>query len=348
MKQYTGYFRVAAGIPTCSVADVMANATNIAEVWQQAEKDGVSLIVFPELCLTGYTARDLFMDRALINETYKALEALVKISQSVDCAAIVGLPIEVEDMLMNCAAFIQKGKLLGLVPKSYLPNYREFEETRWFHSGRDLSVPKWFGPIRAPIGTDLLFSSNDGAIVGVEICEDMWVQVPPSSYQVSAGANIVCNLSASNFTIGKAELRRLLAGSISDRGKCAYVYVAAGPGESSTDLAFDADAFVYENGNYLVESQRFLRGNQLIYTDIDIGMLSRERLATGTFGDCSVHNKKTFRYIPFRARKVVGKLARKIEKHPFIPNDPETLSERCWETFEIQSNALATRLQATG
>lgn len=346
MKQYPGYFRVATGIPKCSVADVMANATNIADVWQQAEKEEASLVVFPELCLTGYTVRDLFLDRTLIKETYRALEALVKISKSVDCAALVGLPIEVEDTLMNCAAFIQGGKLLGLVPKSYLPNYREFEEARWFHSGRDVSVPKWFGALRAPIGTDLLFSAGD-AVVGVEICEDLWVQVPPSVYQVSAGANVICNLSASNFTIGKADLRRLLARSMSDRGKCAYVYVAAGPGESSTDLSFDADAFIYENSHLLVESKRFLRDNQLVYTDIDIDVLKRERLSTGTFGDCAAHNRKQFRYIPFRARKVVGSLAREVDKHPFIPKDPATMNERCWETFEIQINALATRLQAT-
>lgn len=229
MKQHEGYFRVAAGIPKCSVADVMANSTSIAEIWQKANEAEASLIVFPELCLTGYTIKDLFLDRALINKTYKALEALVKISKSVDCASIVGMPLEVDDMLMNCAVFIQGGKLLGIVPKSYLPNYREFEEQRWFHSGMDISSTKWFGNIRAPIGTDLLFSAGD-AVIGIEICEDMWVQIPPSSYQVSAGANIICNLSASNFTIGKAELRRMLTQSISDRGKCGYVYVASGPG----------------------------------------------------------------------------------------------------------------------
>lgn len=347
MKQYSNYFRLAAGIPKCSVADVMANATSIAEVWQQAEAVGASLVVFPELCLTGYTIKDLFADRALIGETYKGLEALVKISKSVECAALIGLPVEAEDTLMNCAAFIQGGKLLGLVPKSYLPNYREFEEARWFHSGRDLSISKWFGPIRAPIGTDLLFSSN-GVVIGVEICEDLWVQVPPSVYQVSAGANIICNLSASNFTIGKADIRRMLVRSSSDRGKCAYLYVAAGPGESSTDLSFDADAFIYENGSCLVESERFSRSNQLIYTDIDMEALIHDRLITGTFGDCSSYNRREFRYIPFKSRKVVEKLARKISKHPFIPSNPDTLAERCWETFEIQSNALATRLQATG
>ncbi len=186
-------------------------------------------------------------------------------------------------------------------------------------------------------------------MVGAEVCEDFWVQLPPSAFQVSAGATVVCNLSASNFTIGKAELRRLLGRSISDRGKCAYVYVAAGPGESSTDLAFDADAFVCENGHVLASSRRFAREGQLVSVDVDLETLQRERIVTGSFGDCGRAHRREFRRVAFDgggAPVRVADLEREVPAHPFLPGDPATLATRCWEIFEIQVNALATRMQA--
>jgi NAD+ synthase (glutamine-hydrolysing) len=196
----------------------------------------------------------------------------------------------------------------------------------------------------------VLFVARDqpDLVFGVELCEDFWVQLPPSTFQVSAGATVVANLSASNFTIGKAELRRLLGRSVSDRGKCAYLYVAAGPGESSTDLAFDSDAFICENGNVLAESKRFSRDDQLVTQDVDLELLVRERMVTTTFGDCARVHHREFRRVEFEAGAPSSPLVRFIDPHPFLPRDPATLATRCWETFEIQSNALATRMRAIG
>jgi len=236
------------------------------------------------------------------------------------------------------------------VPKAYLPNYREFEEARWFRPGTEASdiSEMAVGTHVAPFGLDLLFESSlRDLTVGIEVCEDNWVQLPPSAYQVSAGATVICNLSASNFTIGKAELRRLLAKSSSDRGKCAYLYVAAGPGESSTDVTFDADAFICENGSVLAESKRFSREDQLIVQDIDLEALAFERRSTNSFGDCAHTNSKAYRRIPFDA-KYPASLMRSVSATPFLPKDPETLATRCWEIFEIQSNALATRMATIG
>lgn len=348
-----GIARVAAAVPACTIADPAANEARTLGLWQQAHAQGVHVVVFPELGLSGYSIRDLFLDGHLQDDCLESLERLVAGSRELAPLAFVGLPLVVRGMgLYNVAAAIQGGRLLGLVPKAYLPNYREFEEARWFRPGAEVpagETVRLFGQ-DIPFGTDLLFQGEgiDELLVGAEICEDYWVHVPPSVYQVSAGATIVCNLSASNFTVGKAELRRLLAKSVADRGKCAYLYVAAGPGESSTDLAFDADAFICENGRILAESKRFLRQDQIIVADIDLELLVHERLSTPTFGDCSRRNEKPFRIQYFPVRTAPMPLRRVVEKHPFIPGDPATLAQRCWEIFEIQSNALATRMQAIG
>jgi NAD+ synthase (glutamine-hydrolysing) len=262
--------------------------------------------------------------------------------------------VDVEhDQPEGVAVALGAGHLLAIVPKAYLPNYREFEEARWFRPGIEVLPAATHDLLgeTVPFGTDILLCSkrSPDLIVGIELCEDMWVHLPPSVRQISAGATVICNLSASNFTIGKAELRRLLARSASDRGKCAYIYVAAGPGESSTDLAFDADAFVCENGHEVASSKRFSRENQLVTVDIDLELLIRERLATNSLGDCARQSQRPFRRIPFALttdRRHVGKLKRDVPAQPFLPRDPQTLSTRCWEIFEIQTNALATRMLA--
>ncbi|HEY4223568.1 MAG TPA: NAD(+) synthase, partial [Myxococcota bacterium] len=293
---------------------------------------------------------DMFLDRTLLDASEAALTKIVEDTRALEPLGLVGMPLETPHGLYNVAVAVQRGKILGIIPKSYLPNYREFEERRWFRPGTEVkagAVVDLAGQRDIPFGTDVLFCADGikALMVGVEICEDIWVQMPPSMRQVGAGATVCCNLSASNFTIGKADLRRLLARSASDRGKCAYVYVAAGPGESSTDLAFDADAFVCENGNLIAESKRFARQSQIVTVDVDLEQLLHERRATGTFGDNAMHDGFSPRRVPFSAAHVKG-LRREITPHPFLPRDPETLARRLWEIFEIQTNALATRMSA--
>jgi len=332
------------------VADVQANADRTLALWREADSAGANVVVFPELGLSGYSIRDLSLNTTLLDRCEDALLSLADAGKALEPVALVGLPIRFNHGLYNCAAVLHQGSVLGIVPKAYLPNYREFEEARWYRPGFDISnnATLDIGQFQIPFGVDLLFKSSlSDLTVGIEICEDLWVQAPPSSYQVSAGATVICNLSASNFTIGKAELRRLLACSTSDRGKCAYLYVAAGPGESSTDVSFDADAFICENGNVLAESQRFKRSGQLITQDIDVEALAFERRSTTTFGDCARENIANYRIINFDSTSPEG-LVREISKTPFLPKDPATLANRCWEMFEIQSNALATRMAAIG
>jgi NAD+ synthase (glutamine-hydrolysing) len=345
-----GYARIAAAVPAAAVADMDANRERTLALWRAADQAGANAVVFPELGLSGYSIRDLCMNTMLLDACEASLALLTEAGRSLEPVALVGLPLRFNHGLYNCCALIHHGRLLGVVPKAYLPNYREFEEARWFRPGFDVPAGANLrvGKLSAPFGLDLLFNSSlPGLMLGVEICEDTWVQVPPGSFQVSAGATIVCNLSASNFTIGKAELRRLLARSASDRGKCAYVYVAAGPGESSTDVSFDADAFICENGNLMIESERFRRSGQLIVQDIDLELLAFERRSTTTFGDCAREYPHPARVVNFESRSPEG-LVRQVSRTPFLPRDPATLANRCWEMFEIQSNALATRMAAIG
>lgn len=344
-----GFARVSVAVPVCQVADVQHNADATLALFQRAHEEHSHVVVFPELGLSSYTARDLLLDSTLLAACEAALERLVEASRRLTPLAFVGMPLATERGMYNVAVAVQGGRILGAVPKSYLPNYREFEERRWFRPGTQVKANSStrIGKHTVPFGTDLLFAAEPlrDLVVGVEICEDMWVQQPPSVRQVGAGAVLCVNLSASNFTIGKADIRRLLAQSLSDRGKCAYLYVAAGPGESSTDLAFDADAFVCENGAVIAESKRFLRSSQLVTVDIDVDALMRDRRVTGTFGDCADVVDASFRTVAFEAHDAPG-LKRTVPAHPFIPRDQETLATRAWEIFEIQTNALATRMAA--
>lgn len=351
-----GFARISAAVPCVAVADVARNREHTLALWRQSHRQGDALVVFPELGLSSYTVRDLFLDRSLQDACSQALLDLAAAGAELTPLAVVGLPLRVEGLLYNVAAVLSRGRILGLVPKAYLPNYREFEEARWFRPGREVEPGRTarVGDQDVPFGLDLLFASSDqeDLILGLEVCEDYWVHQPPHVAQVSSGATVIANLSASNFTLGKAELRRLLARAAADRGKCAYLYVAAGPGESSTDLAFDSDAFICEQGEVLSESRRFARENQLVTLDVDLETLVRERASTNTFGDCSREARRPFRRIPFASAPAPGAqllpLRRRVQRHPFIPQDPATLARRCWEIFEIQTNALATRLEAIG
>jgi NAD+ synthase (glutamine-hydrolysing) len=346
-----GFVRVSAAVPAVRVAGWEQNLEASLRLLRRAEAEGSQVVVFPELGLTSYTARDLFSDRVLLDGALAGLEVLLGESQALSPLFMVGLPLRTELGVYNVAAVIQRGQLLGVVPKSYLPNYREFEERRWFRPGTEVAAGKTLALFGrdVPFGTDLLFSAQGAPDlrVGVEICEDLWVQTPPHGALVSAGATLICNLSASNYLVGKADLRKLLVAAASDRGKCGYIYVAAGPTESSTDVAFDGHAFVYENGKLVTESERFVRSDNLLTTEIDLHQLTHEREVTTTFGDCAHHEPRRFRSISFSAHES-SSLRREIAPHPFVPKDPRTLATRCWEVFEIQSQALATRLERVG
>ncbi|MEQ9078406.1 MAG: NAD(+) synthase [Sandaracinaceae bacterium] len=347
-----GFARVSVAVPVVRVADFDGNVAHTLSLLERAHGQGDALVVFPELGLCGYTVRDLVLDQHLLESCERALEALLEASLERSPLAVVGMPIRVGGGVFNCAVAFQRGRILGVVPKAYLPTYREFEEARWFRPGTEVAPGSRcrIAGQDVPFGLDLLFEAETqrDLVVGLEVCEDYWVHAPPHLAHVSNGATVIANLSASNFTVGKAELRRLLARSASDRGKCAYLYVAAGPGESSTDLAFDADAFISENGAVLAESRRFLRENQLVTADVDLELLQRERAVTGTFGDCARETRTPHRRVLFTAGPETASLKRDVPAHPFLPRDPATLATRCWEIFEIQSNALATRMAAIG
>lgn len=345
------FVRVVAAVPRLAVAEPEKNADETLALLRQADARGAQVVVFPELGLTSYTARDLFASRVLCEGALAALSRLLCASGEVRALAFVGLPLRSGAGIYNVAVAIQRGRVLGVVPKSYLPNYREFEERRWFRPGTEVPANSHvqLEGAEVPFGTDLLFEASEvpDLVVGAEICEDLWVQVPPSSAQASAGATLICNLSASNIVVGKGDLRKLLCASAADRGKCAYVYVAAGPSESSTDMAFDGHALIYENGNLLAESKRFLRSSHLTVADIDLDQLLHERVVTNTFADCAGERPKRFRRIAFETRWPDG-LERTVAPHPFVPKNPATLAARCAEVFDIQTHALATRVEHTG
>lgn len=345
------FVRVICAIPRVGVAGVATNTDATLELMREADAQEAQVVAFPELGLSSYTARDLFASRVLQDAVVHGLERLVKESSRLHPLYFVGLPLRTPTGVFNVAAAIQAGRLLGIVPKSFLPNYREFEERRWFRPGTEVAPGQTLSLLGAavPFGTDLLFTADEAPdlIVGVEICEDFWVQRPPSIAQVSAGATLVCNLSASNALVGKGDLRRMLCASLSDRGKCAYAYVASGPTESTTDIVYDAHAMIYENGNLLVESKRYSRDPQLLAADIDLDQLLHERNVTTTFGDCAQEEHKTFRRLGFHTRWPKT-LHRNIPPHPFVPKNPSTLAERCREVFDIQTHGLATRLSRVG
>jgi NAD+ synthase (glutamine-hydrolysing) len=345
------FVRVLCAIPRVGVAGMEGNRAATLELMREAASREAQVVVFPELGLTGYTARDLFTSRVLQDATVNALGQLVQASAKLAPLYFVGLPLRTPNGLYNVAAVFQAGQLLGIVPKSYLPNYREFEERRWFRPGTEVAPGQSLSLLGAavPFGTDLLFSAHEAPdlLIGAEICEDFWVQTPPSLAQVSAGATLVVNLSGSNALVGKGDLRKLLCASLSDRGKCAYAYVGAGPTESTTDLVYDAHALIYENGHLLAESTRYSRDAQLLAADVDLDQLLHERNVTTTFGDCAREEKKQFRHVSFHTRWP-AELQRTITPHPFVPKDPSTLAARCREVFDIQTHALATRLERVG
>ncbi|WP_026427811.1 NAD(+) synthase [Actinomyces slackii] len=396
-----GFARVAAVTLPVAIADPAANARAIIDQARSLSQQGVSLAAFPELCLTGYAIDDLLLQDVLLSQTLEAIETIRAASAELLPALVVGAPLRHNDRLYNCAVIIQGGRVRGVAPKSYLPTYREFYEKRHFAPGDALpgaegmislpgveqggaagvalgavgaaagSVDAGGPRARVPFGSDLLFEVEDvpGLVFHAEVCEDMWVPVPPSSVAALAGATVLVNISGSPITVGRAEDRRLLARASSARGLAAYLYAAAGQGESSTDLAWDGQTFVYENGTLLGQTERFPDGPRATVVDVDIEGLRAERLRQGTFGDnaatLSARGAGDGSWGPsfcdpsrFR-RHVLGReemllprtdigLRREVDRFPFVPDDPARLAQDCYEAYSIQVAALVQRLQAIG
>ncbi len=347
--------RVAATTPRATVGDPNANADAAIELVKKAATGGVDLIVFPELNLSSYAIDDLHMQAAQHSATEAAIAKLAKATAKLATVMLVGAAIPRNGRLYNCAIAIARGKILGVVPKTFLPNYREFYEKRWFASGAGLTGMEIdLAGQRVPFGTDLIFAASDlpHFVFHAEICEDFWSPTPPSTIGALAGAYICCNLSASPILIGKARDRAMLASAQSSRAICAYVFSASGPGESTTDLAWDGQSLIYENGDLLKESQRFRCEADTIIADIDVARLRIERMRNGTFNDAARlagDPEYEFRRIAFEHKPDfadVG-LQRDLRRFPFVPNNPERLDADCYEAFNIQVEGLMKRIEAS-
>jgi NAD+ synthase (glutamine-hydrolysing) len=353
-----GFARVAVGVPECKVADPAFNAAQTIALAQQAAQGGAVLVAFPELGLSAYTCDDLFHQKALLDACEAALDQVARATAELDIAVIVGAPLRVAHQLYNCAVVIAGGRILGVVPKSFLPNYSEFYEARQF-SAADCAVATEIRLLdqAVPFGAELLFQMEKLPLFQfhVEICEDVWVPIPPSSFAALAGATVLVNLSASNIVVGKSAYRHQLVAQQSARCLAAYMYTSAGRGESSTDLAWDGQALIYENGELLGESERFLNESHLLFADVDLERLSRERMHQTTFGQSARRHRdevRQFRLVPVPVAAPLEDaelpLERRVARFPYVPADARRRDERCKEVYNIQVQALAQRLSASG
>nr|WP_107902630.1 NAD(+) synthase [Streptomyces chartreusis] len=351
-----GFARVAACTGHTVIADPLANAEAVLRQAQACARDGVAVAVFPELGLTGYSIEDLLLQDPVLDEVEQALHNVVAGSADLLPVLVVGAPLRHRHRIYNCAVIVHRGRILGVAPKSYPPNYREFYEQRQIASGDDeRGGTIRVGGAEVPFGVDLLFEAEDvpGLVLHAEICEDMWVPVPPSAEAALAGATVLANLSGSPITVGRAEDRRLLCRSASSRCLAAYVYSAAGLGESTTDLSWDGQTMIYENGLLLAETDRFALGDQYAVADVDLDLLRQERQRMGTFdGNRRTHAERTgdFRRVPFRLDAPTTDLGlkRRVERFPFVPADADRLALDCYEAYNIQVAGLQQRLAAIG
>ncbi|HVO93313.1 MAG TPA: NAD(+) synthase, partial [Terriglobales bacterium] len=352
-----GFVRAAVGIPEVRVADPAFNSAKTIDLMQRAEREKAILVLFPELGLTAYSCEDLFHQQALLESAKQALRDIVKASETLNLVAVVGMPLQIDELLFNCAIVLFHGKILGVIPKSFLPNYREFYEYRQFApaaAARSTSIDL-LDQRQIPFGAGLLFQcqAQRDFTFFVEICEDLWVPIPPSCRAALGGATVILNLSASNITIGKDEYRHNLVSNQSARCLAAYLYAAAGPGESTTDLAWDGHAIVYENGTLIAESERFCYDSQLVVAELDLERLTQERMRQNSFGQSIVYCReelRLFRKIDFDLQlPSAGSLLcrRKIERFPYVPSDPVLRDRRCYEAYNIQVQGLVKRLQSS-
>ncbi len=337
-----GFYRIAASVPKVQIANSSKNIEEIIDIFKQESENETSIVLFPELCITGYTVGDLFLNQNLLESQNNALEKLVKKSIGISTIAIVGIVVSFEHRLYNCAAVIQNGKILGIVPKSYLPNKNEFYEKRYFQSGLRLKLKtlKLLSQ-EIPFGVDLLFSDENDITFGIEVCEDLWSILPPSNQMAINGANMIFNLSASNELVGKSSYRQELVKTQSARLVCAYIYSSCGVGESSSDTIFSGDALICEYGSILAKSERFCLENQTIRADVDLEKLIWLRNHESYFGDSIPSD---VRIIKFESTVRISKLNRFIDKHPFVPSDEKIKKEVCEEITNIQAHGLIKRL----
>ena len=348
MKEF-GFVRVGAIVPKLSLANPLKNALEIVEQVTKAYKKGVAIVTTPELSLTGYTCGDLFLQDALLNETEEALEKLVEETKELNIITILGMPIRHDNQLFNCAVVIEKGKILGIVPKTALPNYSEFYEKRWFSSSKDLKTYEieLLGQT-VPISPNLLFQDTEKPefTFGIEICEDLWTVTPPSDHHALAGATMIFNLSSSNEVVGKQEYRKNLVMMESAKTISAYIYCSSGMMESSSDLLFGGASMIYENGSFLAENKRFQLESNLITADVDVFKLASDRRKNKSYmnktGDLE------YKMIKVDVSDSIKELQREYREYPFVPTGEEERKKRCREILEIQSSALARRLLQLG
>ncbi len=343
-------FRVGVASPALRVADVEFNTDEILAILRRAAERECRFVVFPELCLTGYTCADLFYQFSLQHAALRGLQRIVAATEMLDSTAIIGLPIAENGKLYNCAAIVSSGRIAGIVPKKFLPNSAEYNEKRWFAPAQELPQGEiLIKDQRIPFGTDILFRINHQhtALVGVEICEDLWSVIPPSSSQALAGAVILVNLSASSESVGKSDFRRRLVLSQSERCMSAYLYAAAGAGESTTDVVFGGHSMIAENGKLLAETPRFEFDSRLIISDIDIGQILTERQHNTSY--ISEQSANSFRIVEIcQKQSQADRILRTVSSNPFIPKNDLEKNNRCTEIFDIQITALAKRLLHTG
>lgn len=347
------FIKVAAAVPQVKVADCLFNQEHILKTIADAHKAQVKVLVFPELCVTAYTCADLFFQTPLILGAEKAIAAIAAATIDVDMLLAIGVPVICDNQTFNCAALLHKGRILGLVPKTLLPNYNEFYEERWFACGADLlSEEIFFAGQMVPIGADLIFAAPNIPYlkVGVEICEDLWGPIPPSSYLSMYGATLLLNLSASNELAGKPHYRRQLVSQQSSRCIAAYVYSSAGLGESTQDAVFSGHSMIYENGHFLGETRSFSMENQLVIADVDLELLANERRKHSTFMThlSTAEGQRFYREVKFDMDEgILGEFLRPISPKPFLPAQDENLNTRCHDIFMIQATGLARRMSHT-
>ena len=346
-----GFIKVAAAVPFVRVADCQYNIEHIEAQVRQADAQGVEIMTFPELCITGYTCGDLFLKPFLIRQAQESLLELAHRTADTEVLFIVGMPILIESQLFNAAVALQGGRILGAIPKTYLPNYREFQEARWFSPAKDLQLATiQIGEQQVPIGYNVLFRSG-GVAIGIEICEDMWTPYTPGTRLTLYGAQIIFNLSASNELVGKNTYLRSLISGLSSQNLCGYVYASCGYGESSTDTVLTGKAFIAEVGKLLVEMPRFVYEERMIISDIDISRIDYDRMSSNSFNaSVADHTERgLLTEIPFRLRSEEAShdIDRTIDQNPFYP-DNGTRDERAEETFDIQVSALVQRLRYMG
>jgi len=351
-----GFVRVATSTPRVRTADIAYNTAGIIAEAQRAHQAQVDLLIYPELCVSSYLLDDLVMQTAIIEASERALGEIAAATADLSPVCVVGAPLLSNGRLYNCAVVIAAGHILGVVPKSFLPNYREFYEKRWFAHGRDIRGQTIaLGGRRYPFGSDLIFASTriERFKLFVEICEDLWAPEPPSNRGALAGGTVLANLSASNIVIGKSDERHLLVRSQSSRLACAYIYSAAGHGESTTDHAWDGQGMVYELGDLLAQSERFARDPELCIADVDLERIHGDRIRHKTFDDGAEHAglpESSFRFVPMDHNPHAGDigLVRKADRFPFVPDRQHKLAEDCFEAFNIQVDGLMRRMEATG